>query len=153
MPNYDPTQDYWDNPKKIYLRGKYKHLFVLVDYENYEWLNQFKWYFHNLGYASNGRMGYMHRLIIDNPEGYETDHINHNKLDNRKCNLRSVTRSENQRNKGIQHNNTSGVSGVRWDKQRDRWKVSFNIDKKIINVGYFKNKISAIKARNQYERT
>lgn len=62
------------------------------------------------GYALCKRGKRLHRVILDCPKGYEVDHINHNKLDNRKCNLRIVTRSENQMNKVITSN--TGEYGI-----------------------------------------
>jgi len=107
--------------KKIKLtQGRY----ALVDDEDFNWLNQWKWCFdRSNGYAHrnqwvNGknRKIYMHRIILGNPRGIlikvETDHKNRNKLDNRRKNLRVVTRSENVLNKGLQSNNTSGIPGV-----------------------------------------
>ncbi|MCK9370911.1 HNH endonuclease [Candidatus Dojkabacteria bacterium] len=84
------------------LSGKGK--FVIVDNEDFEYLNQFKWYIKFSGqneYAIRHKRydeTLMHRLIINTPKGMETDHINHNGLDNRRVNLRIVTTSQNQRN-------------------------------------------------------
>lgn len=108
--------------KRIKLtQGKY----ALVDDADYEWLSQYNWHYHDLGYARNAQVGYMHRFINATQEGYQTDHINQNKLDNRRVNLRTVTAFVNQVNKSKSRNNTSGITGVRWDKSRNRWRVSF----------------------------
>lgn len=121
-------------------QGKY----ALVDDKDFEWLNQWKWHYHNLGYARNWKVGYMHKIINCTPVGFETDHINQNKLDNRRENLRTVTKSVNQTNKPIPRNNVSGIPGVRWDKHRELWKVSFRYNKRPYNVGNFKDKNRAI---------
>src|ERR1035437_132783 len=75
-------------------KGKGK--FAIVDNEDYEFLNQFNWYMTDNGYAvyrhlANGtkRTVRMHRLINKTPKGLVTDHINQDKLDNRKSNLRT----------------------------------------------------------------
>ena len=88
--------------------------FALVDDEDFEKLNQNVWLFCN-GYAARGvnrfprrRLLYMHRIILNPPEGFDVDHISHNSLDNRKENLRICSRTENQRNRIIGKNNTSG---------------------------------------------
>lgn len=76
---------------------------ALVDSEDYEWLNQWVWSLHSIGYAyrrdySTGKSIFMHRLINKTPIGMHTDHINHIRLDNRKRNLRTVTQAENNAN-------------------------------------------------------
>jgi len=60
---------------------------ALVDDADFEFLNQWKWFYHQTGYAKSCHR-YMHRLINKTPKGFHTDHINRNKLDNRKSNLR-----------------------------------------------------------------
>ena len=108
--------------------GKYPNIFTLVDDEDFEYLNQWKWYFDVyvkrkewLPDKKIYRDLYMHRVINNTPSGLETDHINRNKLDNRKSNLQTCTRSVNQRNKGIQKNNTSGYKNLYFDSRNERW--------------------------------
>lgn len=70
---------------------------ALVDDEDYNWLSYFKWHYAN-GYAQSNLLKNrlsMHSLIMNTPKGMDTDHINHNTLDNRRENLRICTRSEN----------------------------------------------------------
>lgn len=77
--------------------GKY----ALVDDEDVERVAGTKWHVSDSGYAVNrykGKTLRMHRLINETPDGLVTDHINHNRLDNRKKNLRAVTQKENVRN-------------------------------------------------------
>lgn len=128
---------------------------AIVDDEDYDFLSQWKWCYHN-GYAKRNkekidgkRMGhiFMHRLINKTPDGFDTDHINRNKLDNRKENLRTVTRGQNEINKNIRKDNTSGVKGVVWNKNMGRWMVRVWVDNKSIFLGYFKNLNDASKAR------
>lgn len=82
---------------------------AIVDDEDYEELKKYRW--HNVkgyavttpkyGYGRNGtktKTIQMHRIVNKTPEGLVTDHKNHNKLDNRKENLRSVTQAENVQN-------------------------------------------------------
>lgn len=73
---------------------------TIVDDEDYEYLNQFNWQHSN--YACRGirinkklTVIQMHRVIMNAPKGMVVDHINHNKLDNRRSNLRIVTTAEN----------------------------------------------------------
>lgn len=73
----------------------------IVDDEDYDRLSQFRWTYHNRGYAcmrTSTGMLLMHQLVIDIKQDEETDHINGNKLDNRKENLRSVPHHFNMLN-------------------------------------------------------
>lgn len=140
--------------KKIYLtRGKC----AIVDDEDFDFLNQWKWSCAVDGYAfrnikkSDGKrtIVYMHRIINKTPEGYETDHINRNKLDNRKSNLRTVDRKGNSINHGLQINNTSGHRGIHW--QANAWVARIKVDSKEIYLGRFKNLQEAVLIRKKAE--
>jgi len=76
------------------------------------------------------------------------DHINHRRDDNRLCNLRSVTKAENNRNRSKRSDNTSGVSGVSWYKPRNKWRARIKVNSKHIHLGYFNNIADAITARS-----
>jgi hypothetical protein len=84
----------------------------------------------------------------------EIDHINGDRQDNRLENLREVTRSQNQLNKSLAKNNTSGTKGVSWHKKSKSWTVRLSVDKQSKNIGYFKDlelaELVAIEARNKY---
>lgn len=69
------------------------------------------------------------RLIMNAPENLEVDHINRNKLDNRKENLRLATTSQNHANKPKQSNNTSGYKGIHWRKNRNKWIATIQVNK------------------------
>lgn len=101
------------------------------------------------GYAENKNGKKLHRLIMNAPKGMSIDHINGDKSDNRKSNLRICTNSENLRNRGSQSNNTSGYKGVSWSKELKKWRTQICINKKHIHVGLFKDKIEAAKAYNE----
>lgn len=64
-------------------------------------------------------------------------------LDNRKANLRSCTRSENLINRKMMNNNTSGYTGVVWNKQRGKWLAQINVNKRHIYLGSFENPVDA----------
>jgi len=84
----------------IALNGKYNGE-LIIDDEDYQELSQHKWYLRNDGYVAtvhNGKTLYIHRLVAKTPKGMHTDHLNHNKLDNRKENLRVCTHKENMQN-------------------------------------------------------
>ena len=145
--------------KKIPLtRGKY----ALVDNEDFEYLNQWKWHTTKLGYAirtdSKGIVGgkpknsvvYMHRVIMDTPKGFVTDHINSNKLDNRKKNLQVCKQGMNVAKKSNQSNNTSGYRGVTFNKRKGKWMARFTLGNKTWFLGYHLNPEYAAKL---YDKT
>jgi hypothetical protein len=84
-------------------------------------------------------------------EPLEIDHINRNPADNRLCNLRAVTHRENQRNRGLPKNSTSGHCGVNWNKRDRRWRAVIAADGRRVFVGAYVNKAEAIAARKQAE--
>lgn len=132
---------------------------ILVDDDNYEELNKYKWRITENGYAirhtprNNYKRGsvLMHREIMGTPKGYFVDHINHQKTDNRKCNLRNVTKSENHMNVGKIATNTSGVTGVSWSSTAKKWQASIVVNKKSIHLGLFANINEAASARKEAE--
>jgi len=75
------------------------------------------------------------------------DHINGVIDDNRICNLRDVPHYNNQRNKRLHKNNTSGFHGVRFERDRNTWRASIGINGKCIKLGSFPTKSEAITAR------
>ena len=78
------------------------------------------------------------------------DHINQDPLDNRLCNLRLASNTENQWNRGTPSNNTSGHKGVRLDKQTGKWKAQCTVHGKAFHLGYFKDVDAAIEARRKF---
>lgn len=81
--------------------------------------------------------------------GMVIDHINHNGLDNRKCNLRICTNQENICNCEIPKNNKSGCKGVYWAKDKQKWTVQVTINNKTKYIGSYENLEDAIKARQE----
>jgi len=69
----------------------------------------------------------------------QIDHINHIRTDNRWANLRETTNLENGRNQGKPVNNTSGVTGVSWHKQRKKWTAYINVNGHKYHLGIFTN--------------
>ncbi len=95
----------------------------------------------------------IHRLIWKWWYGYdpeEIDHMNGDRLDNRIDNLRNVDRKTNNRNRPKQNNNTSGFTGVFWDKDRSSWLSYMSIDKKMIKIGYYNTPQEAKEARDEF---
>jgi hypothetical protein len=80
------------------------------------------------------------------------DHIDRdNPLDNRKSNLRKATTSEQCQNRSVPKNNTSGIIGVQWNKDHQKWRAYIGVDHKKIYLGLFTDKNEAIKARLKAE--
>lgn len=115
----------------------------------------------NCGYVCvrlRGRTFLAHRIIwgMMNPEnklqpGEEIDHIDHNRENNLLSNLRKTTRKENSRNLSLARNNTSGVTGVSFDKTRGKWRAEIKVEKKLIHLGRFETIDGAIAARKAAE--
>ena len=134
--------------KKIKLtREKY----ALVDDADFEMLNVFKWFYTKVGYAArdygNKRI-YMHRFLANTPVDMQTDHVNRDRLDNRRENLRIVTKSQNMMNGNIRsgkiHSQYRGVT-----RNKYSWVAQIQYNKKHINLGSFSNEESAAKAYNR----
>ncbi len=90
----------------------------------------------------------LHDYLVDCPKGLEVDHVNLNTLDNRLCNLRIVTHQQNQCNQPLQHNNTSGVSGVSYYPPRKKYRARIKICQHDIHLGYYDTFEEAVQARN-----
>lgn len=98
-------------------------------------------------YAGQRRFVRFHRIVMNAKEDEVVDHINHKRTDNRKRNLRVCKRAENDRNRGLYATNTSGISGVHFDKKRNRWVASITYNHRRIFIGRFSHKEEAVKAR------
>lgn len=119
-----------------------KNMSCIVDEEDFNILNKYKWYYQNRGYACNDKLGLLHRFIMQCPRGLVVDHINGDKLDNRKSNLRICTQRENTFNSNGS-NKTSKYKGVSWCSQKHKWKAQICINKKNTYLGLFLNEIDA----------
>lgn len=115
---------------------------------------------HHSGYYQvqiDGKLIMVHRIIWEMhygkiPKGMEIDHINHVRDDNRLENLRLVTRQGNRRNQRItSRNKTSGVMGVYWNKQREKWHAQIKVDGKAIYLGQSDNFDEAVRLRKDAE--
>lgn len=128
--------------------------FALVDDKDFEWLNQWKWHYIQVGYAArreypSRKYIYMHRFITNAKKGDEIDHVNYYTLDNRRENLRIADRSKNMANTKLRSTNKTGCKGLFWDKERNKWQVKITFRYKNIHLGRFDNKNDAIQAYNQ----
>jgi len=104
-------------------------LVALVDDEDLFLVAGKKWHVSSRGYACRheGRRPTreyvrMHRLILGTPNGVSVDHINGDRLDNRRANLRIATQFQNVGNMRLPSHNTSGFKGVSWDRANKKWR-------------------------------
>jgi len=135
----------------IPLRNRYDEVVAhtLIDEEDAD-LARLTWHLKSDGYAAHrekrqhppngagrGRNVRMHRVILGAPPGAEVDHINRNRLDNRRSNLRLATRGENARNCKRNTSNTSGYKGVGFNHLAGRWAASVVFEGRTFWVGLF----------------
>lgn len=133
-----------------------KKEYALVDDSDYEKLSGYKWSFSD-SYAvnwtwkdsKNGRIKMEHVILGKPGKGMVIDHINGNRLDNQRSNLRVCTRAENNKNRGMNSNNTSGYKGVYWNDIGKKWQVFICINQKPTHMGLFKTKKEAALAYNE----
>lgn len=127
--------------------------FMLCDIEDWERLKNHHWHLNAVGYAASGTSD-KSLLFHKEVTGTKTeiiDHINRNKLDNRKINLRIADKRINTINRELQPNNTTGHKGVYFDKRYGTWNARVTVLGKTIHLGTYKTKEEAIKARIEGE--
>lgn len=133
-------------------RGRY----AIVDDDDFEELNKYKWYCGNNGYAMREKMVkrvktryMMHRVIINAPDDKFVDHINGNPLDNRKENLRLANKSQNGVNRPVRIDSKTGFKGVSFknDTPRKRpYGAYIKKDGKKVHLGHFETPEEAARA-------
>lgn len=141
---------------------------TIIDDKYYNILSQFNWYakynrtktqfyaIRNKSINDNWPAGdiKIHRYIMylagHNITNKQIDHINGNTLDNRIENLRLCTSKDNNRNASKRQDNTSGYKGVSWHKGHQKWAAYIRVNKKLIHLGYFFDKIDAANTYNKF---
>lgn len=130
---------------------------VLLDDEDYQRVVEYGgWYVDSRGYAITDKRIKSRRTIIDMhryihlpAKGFVVDHIDQNKLNNQKSNLRDASKSLNALNSGAWGHNKSGYKGVSWSKQANKWRVTLNHLGKQIHLGFYADINQAAKAYKQ----
>lgn len=89
--------------------------------------------------SNKGERKYLHALICPCPTGKVVDHIDRDKHNNRKENLRVVTQAENCTNRGLNKNNKSGVKGVSWFARDNLWEAGVKVNYKRVYIGRYKS--------------
>ncbi len=122
----------------------------MVDDDDYEEMNAYNWTCNGRGYAARSAKikgvkvpFFMHRCIMDAPPDSEVDHINGNRLDNRKENLRLATRSQNRCNCPTYKSSSTGVKGVTFHKHSGQFRARIQINGDRRELGGFGTLIEA----------
>ena len=126
-----------------------------IDLEDYPLVSQYRWVTNPAGYfltslGSKNEHQFLHRLIINPPDGKLVDHIDGDKSNCRRENLRICTQKENNRNVGLTSNNRSGYKGVHWAADRGKWRSEITVDGKHIRIGSFETAEDAARAYDEY---
>lgn len=129
------------------------------DLEDFELIKDYCWYINNRKYVcskDDNKPILFHRVVLQVGDEYEVDHKNgkQSRHDNRKSNLRRCTHSDNMKNVGLRIDNTSGVTGVNFDKNKQKWIARIVIDGKRTVLGEYDNfddaKIKRLEAEEKY---
>lgn len=123
-----------------------------VDLIDFDKIKNICWHKNPDGYFVSGNEC-LHRVIMNNPINKRVDHIGGDttRWDNRRYNLRISTPSQNNQNKKKQSNNKSGVTGVFWDKSKNKWIPRIRLSGKDIYLGVYDNFDDAVKVRKAAE--
>jgi hypothetical protein len=129
---------------------------AIVDAEDGEWANQWRWcqrrgYASRNGARSHGRQHaiYLHRELLGLPwisDGREGDHINRNRLDCRRANLRILPKGGNQQNPSVIEGALSRFRGVTWNPNNKKWVAGLSVNGTYRYVGFFKDEEEAARA-------
>ena len=122
-----------------------------IDLDDIDKIKNIKWGLNNEGYCKNNKIGMLHRFIMNCPDDMVVDHINHDRLDNRKCNLRICTKQQNNLNINVRSNNTSGVTGVAWNNKCNKWRAYIFLNRKQLESKLFNNFDDAVSFRKSLE--
>lgn len=127
----------------------------LFDKEDFDLIKDYSWKEtkqHFVKAIKNNKDVFLHRLVMNvTDKNIHIDHIQHNRLDNRKVMLRKASCHQNTMNKVLAVNNRSGTTGVCWEKESNKWHSYIWFNGKTIHLGRFENKEDAIQARIEAE--
>jgi hypothetical protein len=124
-------------------------LVALVSDEDYDAVRDRNWFIRKNGYIQSKHQT-LHRAIMKPPVGMEVDHINRDKLDNRRENLRICTHAENSMNKG--HWSASGEKYI-YSRPHGSYQVIYILGGKLKHIGYRRSLSDAIAIRDAFLST
>jgi hypothetical protein len=142
----------------VFVPTNQEGVFAIIDREDADQILSYRWHVNSRGYVVRHRRSSdppgaqwvrMHREICPTPGDHQIDHINRNKLDNRRSNLRPATRRENKGNIGLLRTNTSGFRGVSWRSDTGMWLACIWIHGRNRHIGRFTIKEDAARAYDQ----
>ena len=133
--------------------------FTQVDEADQEWAKNYNWWKNDDGYAiTSYQENYikhtllLHRVCNQTPEVLYTDHINRDRLDNRRSNLRTIDKSQNAHNTTAHKDSKSGIKGVSWNAEKKSWDSRIMIQGIVYNLGRYKKLGLAVRARKAAEK-
>ena len=124
---------------------------AIIDREDVKRVRQHKWSIKDNGYVRcviKGKTVYLHRFLMGAKDGQEVDHINLNKLDNRKQNLRFCKHVQNCWNRVSENRGIGRVSGR---NLRKKYYAKITVNGVTKHLGYFQSKEEALQARLRAE--
>lgn len=141
----------------VYVKMSNAEKEMLVDSDIWEKLKNYCWYENTLGYAASKDYGAKKCILFhvtafpDCPRGLVRDHIDGNKLNNQRKNIRVIPQEKNCKNQVREKATSSGRNGVSFDSHKKKWNSYITLNGNRKNLGYFQNLDDAIKAREEAE--
>ncbi len=147
------TYEFYDDYCLMNLFDKNQNIIAqaIIDLDDYEKVKDKKWCLdmHRGGYASDRNETLHSFLFKAKSQGLYIDHINGNRLDNRKTNIRLCTQMQNTYNRGLASNSSSGYKGVSWHSRIKKWQTRIGFNHKRKHLGYYNTKKEAALAYNE----
>lgn len=123
------------------------------DLEDYDKIKDYCWYIsEGYAYSKDKECISLHRLVMNAKPDEFVGHDDRKRNDSRKANLRIVSRMQNNQNKSLRSNNTSGITGVSYRRNRGTWTAYITVNKQTIILGHFHDFDDAVVARLKAEK-
>lgn len=129
---------------------------ILVDDKDYAWVKNFNWHVSSCDGVTMNKVDFnsdmptysLPRILmgLDFGDSRVVDHENHNRCDNRRCNLRVCTQSQNMANQRKRVGASSKYKGVHWCKKDKRWRAQIRVNYKTLYLGQFEKELDAAAA-------
>jgi hypothetical protein len=140
---------------KVFLPNSIDFELFKIDDDDFEKCLKYNWKKHSGGYARasiSGKWVYLHRFLLNaSSKDPQIDHINRDKKDNQKSNLRFISGSQNVFNQDLRCDNKIGISGIHWDNIRKKYFAQITKNNKNYFIGRFSSLEDAMLARKKKE--